>query len=144
MIFLPYKEGKSPSAPLLPFNSHQQPYLQRCTFNNTFECPIVNTYPNNVLTYYHLIITTIKKRQRLLTLTFIGNRHKNTILELPAHIAVMSHSYTTSSSDIFAPFHLKYGVPRWPTVLLMTTASSKLILANTISPNWPTIKQLKN
>ena len=80
MIFLPYKEGKSPSAPLLPFNSHQQPYLQRCTFNNTFECPIVNTYPNNVSTYYHLIITTIKKRQRLLTLTFIGIRHKNTIL----------------------------------------------------------------
>ena len=64
--------------------------------------------------------------------------------QLPTHTASMSYPYATSPSDIFAQFHLKYVISRWPTVLLMVMTSSKLILANIISPNWPIIKQLKN
>ena len=63
---------------------------------------------------------------------------------LPTNVVAMSHPYTTSPSDIFAPFYLKKVVPRQPVVSLMVTTSSKLILANTILPNWPTIKLLRN
>ena len=131
------------SACLLPFHSHQQPYLQHCTFNNTFECPMVNTYPNCVSNYCLLIITKIQKRQRLLTLTLLAFATRTHYWGLPAHTTAMSHPYTTSPGDIFAPFHLKYNVPRWLAVSLMTTAPSKLILANTITSNWPTINQIK-
>ena len=38
---------------------------------------------------------------------------------LPAHTTAMSHPYTTSPSDIFAQFHLKYAIPRRPTISLI-------------------------
>ena len=39
---------------------------------------------------------------------------------LPAHIVAMSHPYITSPSHIFTSFHLKYAIPRWPTITLIT------------------------
>ncbi|KAM3748017.1 hypothetical protein ACB098_05G077900 [Castanea mollissima] len=43
----------------------------------------------------------------LVTITLTCVHHKNTIRGLPTNVVAMSHSYTTSPSDIFAPFYLK-------------------------------------
>ena len=75
---------------------------------------------------------------------FIRICHKNTILVAASIYSnyVTPLYYITTWYLHSIPSQIYY--PKWPAVSLTAMTSLKLILANTISPNLPTIKQLKN
>ena len=116
-ILLGARKGKATeSAP--PVYSHWQLWLQRCTINNTFECLNVTAHPNGLNQpsphHYNEHKATTCGRIFCLHLSQgrdIGGYH--------AHIMAMPYLYTTSTNDIFVPFHLKYAIPRQAAISLI-------------------------
>ena len=61
------------------------------------------------------------KRQWLVTLHYYSHSpQEHHTRGLSAHIVAMSHPYITLPSHIFTSFHLKYAIPRWPKITLIT------------------------